>query len=357
MPTCVRLSGPLHRNSMPFPFSTSSSPRRWLSLRVRLVVVGVLLCSIITPPYIPRETLAFDEEDAVQLPQFLFIEDGFLMKSSSLTEQGERRAYAQGIIHTVIEGENLERIAERYGITVDTVRWTNTLEGTVSLKTGQELLILPVDGLLHTVTPGQTLNKIADLYAVSAEDIVSQNHLRGGFILAGQELIIPGGRPIVVKPLQVAAKPKAIPPQKEPREPRMAPTVPPVTAQPTRGVLQMPCNSCFYTQYYHPGHYAIDLQTKGGGPVFAAEDGTIIRAEYGWNGGFGNVVEIDHGNGLFTLYAHNKELYVQKGERVARGKVISWMGNTGRVYGQTGIHLHFEVRVNGIKRNPLLYLQ
>jgi murein DD-endopeptidase MepM/ murein hydrolase activator NlpD len=91
--------------------------------------------------------------------------------------------------------------------------------------------------------------------------------------------------------------------------------------------------------------------------VFAAEDGTVVRAEYGWNGGFGNVIEIDHGNDLFTLYAHNKELYVQKGDRVARGKVISWMGNTGRVYGQTGIHVHFEVRVGGIKRNPLLYLQ
>ncbi len=342
---------------MPFPSSAHSSPKHWLSLHVRLVVAGVLLCSFITPPYIPRETLAFHEEDALQLPQFLFVEDGFLMKSSSLTEQGARRAYAQGIIHTVIEGENLEHIAERYGISVDTIRWANRLEGNAPLKPGQELLILPVDGLLHIVTTGQTIGKIADLYTVPAEEIVSQNQLRGGFILAGQELIIPGGRPIVTKPLQVATKPPSSAKHGEQREPQIAPTVPAVAAQPTRGVLQMPCNACLFTQYYHPGHYAVDLQTKGGGPVFAAEDGTVVRAEYGWNGGFGNVVEIDHGNGLLTLYAHNKELYIQKGEHVARGKVISWMGNTGRVYGQTGIHVHFEVRVNGIKRNPLLYLQ
>lgn len=342
---------------MPFPSTTSPSPKRWLSFHIRFVIAGLFLCSIIAPPYIPQETLAFDEEDIVQLPQFFLVEDGFLMKSSSLTEQGERRAYAQGIIHTVMEGENLERIAAQYGISIDTIRWANTVEEHAPLQTGQELLILPVDGILHVVTSGQNLTKIADLYAVPAEDIASQNHLRGSFILAGQELIIPGGRPIVAKPLQVAAKPKSSPPQKEPREPQIAPTVPLVTAQPTRGVLQMPCNACMYTQYYRPGHYAVDLQTKGGGPVFAAEDGMVVRAEYGWNGGFGNVVEIDHGNGLFTLYAHGKELYVQKGERVARGKVISWMGNTGRVYGQTGIHVHFEVRVNGIKRNPLLYLQ
>lgn len=342
---------------MPFPPPAASSPKHWLSLRVRLVTGGIFLCSALAPPYIPRETLAFHEEDAVQLPQFLLVEDGFLMKSSSLTEQGARRAYAQGIVHTVIEGENLERIAERYGISVDTVRWTNALVEHAPLRPGQELLILPVDGLLHTVTPGQTLAKIADLYAVPAEEIASQNHLRGSFILAGQELIIPGGHPIVAKAVQVAAKQTPPAPRREPREPRVAPTAPAVAAQPTRGVLQMPCNACLYTQYYHPGHYAIDLQTKGGGPVFAAEDGTVVRAEYGWNGGLGNVIEIDHGNGLYTLYAHNKELYVQKGERVTRGKAIAWMGNTGRVYGQTGIHVHFEVRVKGIKRNPLLYLQ
>jgi murein DD-endopeptidase MepM/ murein hydrolase activator NlpD len=68
------------------------------------------------------------------------------------------------------------------------------------------------------------------------------------------------------------------------------------------------------------------------------------------------VVEIDHGNGLITLYGHNKELYVQKGDTVTRGQAISFMGNTGRVHGPTGIHLHFEVHVNGVKKNPMIYL-
>ena len=70
----------------------------------------------------------------------------------------------------------------------------------------------------------------------------------------------------------------------------------------------------------------------------------------------GTVIEIDHGDGVVTLYGHNEVLYVKKGDTVTRGQEISKMGNTGRVYGATGIHVHFEVRVNGVKKNPLLYL-
>jgi murein DD-endopeptidase MepM/ murein hydrolase activator NlpD len=101
----------------------------------------------------------------------------------------------------------------------------------------------------------------------------------------------------------------------------------------------------------------VDLARNGGGPIFAAEDGVVVRADYGWNGGYGNVVEIDHGNGLVTLYAHNRELHVREGAAVRRGDVIATMGKTGRVYGRTGVHVHFEVIQNGVKKNPNLYLQ
>lgn len=286
------------------------------------------------------------------------MEDGFLMKSSSLTKQGSRRAYAEGLIHEVRDGESIEKIADKYGIKPDTIRWANTITAGQVIKPGQQLIILPVDGVLHTVTRGQTLTRIAQLYEIPAPDISRQNGIEGGFIVAGQELIIPGARPIVAAPTQVAVtppKPGATPPKlpvsPSPGKPTGA------AAVPTVGVLQMPCNSCSFTQYYHPGHYAVDIQQKGGGSIFAAEGGTIIRAETGWNGGYGNVIEVDHGNGLITLYAHNKELYVKEGDAVARGQEIAWMGNTGRVYGKTGIHVHFEVRVSGVKKNPVLYLK
>lgn len=331
--------------------------RHWLSLRIRLVLVSVFFAGTLLPPYIPKEALAqSDGEIPGDTPQFLLVEDGFLMKSSSLTKQGSRRAYAEGIIHTVQSGESIEGIANKYRIKPETLRWANKLDNTSTLRPGQELVILPVDGVLHTVTRGQTLSRIAQLYEIPANDIAAQNKIQGGFIVSGQELIIPGGRPIVAKPTQVAVTPGAPPGQARPQPPSPGkPTA--VIAQPTAGVLQMPCNGCTYTQYYHPGHYAVDIQQRGGGPIFSAEAGTVIRAETGWNGGYGNVIEIDHGNGLVTLYAHNKELYVAEGDSITRGQQISFMGNTGRVYGKTGIHVHFEVRVNGVKKNPVLYLK
>ncbi|MDO8649612.1 MAG: peptidoglycan DD-metalloendopeptidase family protein [Candidatus Peregrinibacteria bacterium] len=333
-------------------------PQRWLSLRVRILCAVVFVVGSLLPPYVPKAALSVPE--AEESPdQFLFVEDGFLMKSSSLGEQGARLAYTEGIVHQVKDGDSLERIAQRYGIAVQTIQWANNLQPNVPIRPDQELLILPVNGVLHTVKRGQNLSAISQLYDIPVEEISRQNSIDGGFIVAGQQLIIPGGRPIVV-PTQVAQKPpvKKDPTTPQPTTPAGTPAPPEaVEATATEGVLQMPCNNCFYTQYYHAGHWAVDIQTKGGGPIFAAEGGTVLRADTGWNGGYGNVIEVDHGNGLITVYGHNKELYVKEGDKVTRGQVISWMGNTGLVYGQTGIHIHFEVILNGVKKNPLLYLK
>jgi LysM repeat protein len=329
---------------------------RWLSLRVRIVCVVIVAVAGLLPPYLPSNAGALPDDVATDIPQVMLVEDGFLMKSSSLTQQGSRRAYAEGIIHVVQGGENLDKIAKKYGLKTETISWANKLEAGRSLQPGQELIILPVDGVLHTVSRGQSLLRIAELYSIAPEEIRRQNNLEGDFILVGQELIVPGGAPVIVRPpTQIAAPVKpGTPPAKPSTTPK--PQVD-VAFTPTTGLLQMPCANCLFTQYYTAGHYAVDIQTKGGGPIFAAEDGEVIRADYGWQGGYGNVIEIDHGNGLTTLYGHNKELYVKEGDRVSRGQQIAWMGNTGRVYGATGIHVHFEVLVNGVKKNPLLYLQ
>jgi murein DD-endopeptidase MepM/ murein hydrolase activator NlpD len=339
------------------------SLRHWLSLRIRLACIVTFIIGTILPPYIPKEALAQGDDGlSGDLPQYLLVEDGFLMKSSSLTEQGSRRAYAQGLIYTVQNNDSIERIASKYRIKADTVRWANNLSTDSQIKAGQQLVILPVDGVLHTVTRGQTLNRIAELYSVPVTDISTQNKIDGGFILAGQELIVPNGKPIIARPAQVALngkQPGKLVLPSSPSRPAPASSGKPiaVSAGDTPGILRMPCDNCSYTQYFRPGHYAVDIQQRGGGPIFAVEAGTVIRADYGWEGGYGNVIEIDHGNGLVTLYAHNKELYVKKGDTVKRGQNISFMGNTGRVYGATGIHVHFEVRVNGEKKNPLLYLK
>ena len=98
-------------------------------------------------------------------------------------------------------------------------------------------------------------------------------------------------------------------------------------------------------------HEGIDIGVGAGTPVHAAAAGTVIYA--GWMSGYGNIVVIDHGNGLSTAYGHNSQLIVGQGASVGKGFVIALSGNTGH---STGPHVHFEVRVNGAPVDPLGYL-
>ena len=98
-------------------------------------------------------------------------------------------------------------------------------------------------------------------------------------------------------------------------------------------------------------HEGIDIGCAYGTPNRAAAPGTVIYA--GWLGGYGNLVVIDHGNGLSTAYAHASSILVGVGQTVAQGRTVSLVGSTGHA---TGPHLHFEVRVNGVAVDPLPYL-
>jgi murein DD-endopeptidase MepM/ murein hydrolase activator NlpD len=98
-------------------------------------------------------------------------------------------------------------------------------------------------------------------------------------------------------------------------------------------------------------HEGIDITAATGTPIWAAADGTVIWS--GWRGGYGNCVVIDHGNGLATLYAHASALLVGVGQAVSQGETVALVGSTGN---SSGPHLHFEVRVNGVAVDPLLYL-
>ncbi len=99
-------------------------------------------------------------------------------------------------------------------------------------------------------------------------------------------------------------------------------------------------------------HYGLDIAAPTGTPVYASDGGKVTKS--GWFGGYGNVVIIDHQNGFQTYYAHNSTTHVSVGQMVAQGEIIASVGSTGD---STGPHVHFEIRVNGIPRNPMNYLQ
>lgn len=105
----------------------------------------------------------------------------------------------------------------------------------------------------------------------------------------------------------------------------------------------------FHTRIYHAG---VDFGVPSGTPIHAADSGIVIYAGSGMRG-YGNVVIIDHGGGLSTLYAHNSSLTVRAGQSVSKGQVIARAGSTGYA---TGPHCHFEVRRNGAPTNPMGYL-
>lgn len=98
-------------------------------------------------------------------------------------------------------------------------------------------------------------------------------------------------------------------------------------------------------------HQGIDIPGPIGTPIYATADGVVRRSQ--WANGYGNLVEINHGNGIETRYAHLSKLIAQPNERVRRGQLIGFMGSTGR---STGSHLHYEVRIAGSAVNPMPYL-
>ncbi|MDR0250272.1 MAG: M23 family metallopeptidase [Burkholderiales bacterium] len=99
-------------------------------------------------------------------------------------------------------------------------------------------------------------------------------------------------------------------------------------------------------------HEGVDFSAAPGTPVVATASGKVIHA--GTHSQYGKLVEVDHGNGLVTRYAHNSDLLVNKGDLVVRGQAVATVGSTGR---STGPHLHFEVRLNGVAQNPARFLK
>jgi len=321
--------------------------RVWhLSMGV-LALIGILTSGVMGGNSIVASTLpglGIDDPRSIQTydPLAAGANQNFLVKLRTSVSQKPR---SETIDYQVKGGDTLSSIAQDKGVSVDTIKWANNLTSDV-VKPGDTLKILPVSGVSVTVKAGDTLESLAKKYQADSQAILDFpfNDVPDDFKLqAGQTLVIPDGTPP-----EVAAPPK----------PKI--TSPQFLAQGTSPTFSAPAGGNFiwptvaqgistYFAWWHPG---IDLPNRSAPPIQAAAGGVITYA--GWdNTGYGNRVDIDHGNGYTTRYAHMSNIYVGDGQRVSVGQVIGQMGSTGR---STGTHLHFEIHFNGIAINPLAIL-
>lgn len=234
-------------------------------------------------------------------------------------------------VHKVNSGETLWDIATAYGTTVDSILSANNLSNPNMISIGQELNILSVKGVLHQVATGESLWEISERYNVAMDEITRVNEISDPSRLQpNMRLVIPGAT--VLRPRDVLV----------------------VNGQLQRAFdwpLQGRISSPFGPRWGRM-HNGLDIAVPTGTQVRATADGRVSFA--GWNGGYGILVIIDHGNGVETRYAHLSRLNVSAGQKVDRGQVIAFSGNTGV---STGPHLHYEIRYRNNPVNPQTYLK
>jgi murein DD-endopeptidase MepM/ murein hydrolase activator NlpD len=293
--------------------------------------------------------------------QGAFLSDGTILKPIAVdTSAPDARTLLTK--YKVRKGDTLTSIAHHYGLSLVTVYWANhlttNLRTKTDLKVGQTLSIPPVNGVLHIVTDKETLTDISKRTGVSVDRIVEANGLKQPTAFVGQWIIIPGAK---AKPIPVvAAKPKPVvkpvttPSASRPAQPASRPTIRPTYSG---GGWIWPAPGGHISQYYHYGHWAIDIADDYGSAVLAARSGVVTFA--GWkNNGGGWQVWISHGNGLYTTYNHMSSITVGGGQSVGGGQQVGRIGQSGHA---TGPHLHFEVWIGaiwsgGTRVNPLNYV-
>ena len=282
-----------------------------------------------------------------------FLDDGTLLKPVAVDTTV---ADGSGLMETykVQSGDTHTGIASKYGVSMMTLWWANNLKSKDDLHLGQTLTIPPVTGLVLTVTASDTLTSLAAKYDVKEKEILEANKLEDPNLVVGQVLAIPG------------AIGKAIPtPKAEPRSgsggggggSSSGSSRAPVTYN--GGAFRWPVSGGgnYISQYYHYGHYGLDIAADYGSSVRAAASGTVIFAGWKGNGG-GYQVWVAHGSGLYSTYNHMSAISVGSGQHISDGQQVGRVGQSGRA---TGPHLHFEVWRGAIwnggsRVNPLAFL-
>jgi murein DD-endopeptidase MepM/ murein hydrolase activator NlpD len=252
--------------------------------------------------------------------------------------------------YTVQPGDALFSIAKQFNIKPETLLWANSdiLQDTPdSLRVGQVLKVPPVDGVYYQVKEGDTLESVAKKFSANLEDVLNwpgnSIDLTSQKVTPGDYVMVPGGhREFVQWIIPTVARGKSGTSSLGSSACAGGPV--------GGGAFIWPTGNHYLSgNDYWSGHLGIDIAAGLGAPVWAADAGVVTIAQGGWNGGYGNVVMIDHGNGYLTVYGHLSQINVVPCQGVSAGSSIGLAGSTGN---STGAHLHFEVRLNGGFVNP-----
>jgi murein DD-endopeptidase MepM/ murein hydrolase activator NlpD len=276
-------------------------------------------------------------------------------KLQLITNIPERPRY-ESVFYRVSRGDAMLSIAEDYKLKSETLLYVNSQleDNPHNLKPGMELTIPPVDGLFYTWKDGDTFETVAEKFYTTADEIINfpgnKVDLTDPKIEVGTTVMIPGGsRELRSWEQDLATNGRGA----------------------NTGTGEIGGNACgggpvasgfgwpagshnISGNGYGPGHLAIDIEANEGDPVYAAGSGIVTMAQGGWNYGYGNVVQIDHGNGYVTVYAHLNSINTGLCTPVGQGAIIGAAGNTGNSF---GAHLHFEVRSGGANVNPYSIVQ
>ena len=288
---------------------------------------------------------------------------------------------AEQITYKVKKKDTIPAIAKRYGIKQDTILMNNKNALNNKMKVGDTITFPSIDGLYYKLEKNDTLSKIAKKYGISVVDIVDYNNVNPKRLKAGTTIFLKGvtlqkykdveGRLIAAQQAKEDKKKNKDKekPEKPPKGTKDAPPPPPPQDDGDDGgkaasysgagfaypVRYAGVSSPFGNRY-HPVlrryilHTGVDLVAKYV-PLRAAKAGVVTFA--GNMSGYGKIIIIRHDNGYETRYAHLSVISTNVGEHVNQGDLIGKTGNSGRT---TGAHLHFEIRQNGVPKNPMKYL-
>ncbi|MEN2766809.1 M23 family metallopeptidase [Ornithinibacillus xuwenensis] len=292
------------------------------------------------------EEVSFSEKK-VDPKELLDVEAGLeLLEKGTLEEEK----------HTVKEGEVLGAIASQYDLSLDTLLELNpSIDEDTLIQIGQELNVTELKPFVDVVVKKE--EKKEETITYETEVVESDELFKGD-----QEVTQEGsdGEKVVHYAIEIRngqVTERNVVEEEVVKEPVNKVIVKGTKVIPSRGTgtLSWPAVGGYISSHvgYRWGsfHKGIDIAGPSNRTIKAADNGTVVFA--GYQGGFGNKIEINHNNGMKTIYAHLSSINVSVGQTVQQGQQIGIMGSTGN---STGIHLHFEVYKNGQLQNPLDYL-